>query len=128
MRTFTKTSLLRLPKKLSFTALGVAALGTFACSSTQSSGTADAAVDAREEHALSDAPTDASDATQDSAMDSTTADVAMDTADDVPGDVVADGCAEVYFCIPIVDGGVCPMNSLCDPSQCPDAQCEIEAV
>ena len=54
--------------------------------------------------------------------------VGTDTADDVPGDVVADGCAEVYFCLPIVDGGVCPMNSLCNPSECPDAQCEIEAV
>jgi hypothetical protein len=53
MRTLTKTRLLRLPQKLAFTALGVAALGTVACGG-QSSNTADASVDAREDQAFAD--------------------------------------------------------------------------
>jgi hypothetical protein len=142
MRTSTKTSLLRLPQKLSFTALGVAALGTIACSS-QSSTTADAAVDSLEDTQVADAPMDSTqpgdvtpasdslaDSTQDSSGDSTT-DVALDEANDVQTDVFPVEECVTLICIPsgTVDGAVCPTNPGCDPNACPvDAGCQIEAV
>jgi hypothetical protein len=138
MRTSTKTSLLRLPQRLSFTAFGVAALGTMACSSPAATA-ADAAVDALEDTQVADStqPSDvtpASDSTQDTATDSTsdsTTDVAADTADDGPSDVAMVEECHTLICIPsgTVDGAVCPTNPFCDPNECPvEAGCQVEAV
>jgi hypothetical protein len=139
MRTLTKNSLLRLPQKLSFTALGVAALGAIACSS-QSSTTADAAVDALADTEVADAQMDstqpsdgtpASDSTQDSFVDSSAdaaTDVAMDTAEGGPSDAIEECLALTCIASGLVDGAVCPSNPICDPSECPDAGCIIEPI
>jgi hypothetical protein len=103
MRTRTNTALLRIPHKLSFTALGVAALGTLACSSPSST-TADAAVDAFEDTHVADAP-----------MDSTQA-----------GDVMPACNALMMVCVAKVAGAVCPSGPICYLSDCPDAGCQTE--
>jgi hypothetical protein len=103
MRTSTKTALLRIPRKLSFTALGVAALGTIACSS-QSSGTADAAVDALEDTQVADAPTDVTQSK----------------------DVMATCVVPQMVCVASVPGAVCPPGPICHLSDCPDAGCQTE--
>jgi hypothetical protein len=104
MRTRTKTARLRIPQTLSFTALGVAALGAIACSSGQSSSRADAAVDALEDTQVADAPTDS---TQ-------------------PGDVMPACNALMMVCVPRTAGAVCPSGPICHLSDCPDAGCLTE--
>jgi hypothetical protein len=104
----TKTPLLRLPQKLSFSALGVAALGTIACSG-QSSGTADAstadsAVDALADTQVADAPTDSTE----------------------PGDGMPACNALMMVCVAKVAGAACPSGPLCHLSDCPDGGCQTE--
>jgi hypothetical protein len=110
MRRPTKPALLRIPHKLSFTALGVAALGTIACSS-QSSSAADAAVDALEDMQVRDA---------------LVADAPADTT--LPSDATPACVAPPMQCAPKVAGAVCPPGPICHLSDCPDAGCQTELV
>jgi hypothetical protein len=129
MRTRTKTTPLRLPQKLAYSALGVAVFGTLACS-TQSSSTADAATDALADTLTADAtdaPTDAvseADGTTDALpADDSPTEGATDALADAA--CVCDGVCQ-YFCGSSgqVDGAVCP-GAICDLSECPlDAGCE----
>ena len=130
MRTRTKTTPLRLPRKLAYSALGVAVFGTLACS-TQSNATADASVDAPEDTLTADATDAPSDAV--SEADGTTDAVpADDSSTDGLTDAIADAACGVcdgvcqYYCGSSgqVDGAVCP-GAICDLSECPlDAGCE----
>jgi hypothetical protein len=97
--TFMRTRSLRLPQRLSFTALSVAIAGGLACSSGETRNAPDAAIDARE-----DGP-------------------AM--ADGGPGDACA---APMFDCIPYnsSNSAACPQHPICDPSLCPDAECIVE--
>jgi hypothetical protein len=93
-----RTPLLRLPKKLSFTALGVAVAGALACSSGETRNTPDASLDAREDGPIADGGPD---------------DACM---------------APMFECVPYnsSNGDACPQHPICDPSLCPDAECTVE--